>query len=113
MPLDDLEPHPEITPDTKLRLSVAAARAVEGGLTVNVLRREGQRGRLKIYRIGNKDYTTLRDIADMMEACVVPVLDSEVSSPLLPTQPQEGSPPTRTRSRRPGMIAFASTRRTR
>src|SRR5262245_21084539 len=61
-----------ITPDTPLRLSVAAALAYpDGSMTVSGLRREARRGRLTIERIAGKDYTTLADIDRMRQACRV------------------------------------------
>ncbi len=45
--------------------------AEEFGLTVCTLRAEASRGRLAIYRIGKRDYTTRNDIRDMVEQCRV------------------------------------------
>src|SRR6516164_9547634 len=62
----------QITPDTPLRLSVAAAIAFpNGSMTASGLRREGARGRLAIERIAGKDYTTLANIERMRELCRV------------------------------------------
>lgn len=59
-----------IIEDTPLRLARAAAIAFPGGgMTAKGLRREAQRGRLVIERIAGKDYTTLRDIAEMRKLC--------------------------------------------
>jgi uncharacterized protein YbjT (DUF2867 family) len=58
--------------DTPLRLADAATLAFPmGGVTAATLRGEAKRGRLKIYRIGGRDFTTLQDIADMTKACSV------------------------------------------
>ena len=54
--------------DSALTLKEAAA---EYGFTVSTLRAEHGRGRLKIYRIGKKDYTTPADIKDMVQQCRV------------------------------------------
>jgi hypothetical protein len=56
-----------------LRLRDAAKLAFPmGGVTERTLRREHKRGRLTIYEIGGKHFTTLRDIADMTRACRAP-----------------------------------------
>ena len=66
-------PSPEqVTPDTPLRLEIAAALAFpDGSMTAAGLRREGARGRLIIERIAGKDYTTLANIERMRELCRV------------------------------------------
>jgi hypothetical protein len=47
--------------DTPLRLRIAAELAFPmGGVTARTLRREHERGRLMIYEIGGKHFTTLR-----------------------------------------------------
>jgi hypothetical protein len=62
----------DVTLDTPLRLSVAAAIAFpDGSMTASGLRREGARGRLVIERIAGKDYTTLANIDRMRELCRV------------------------------------------
>src|SRR5437899_6587138 len=62
----------EVTPDTPLRLGVAAALAFpDGSMTASGLRREAARGRLAIERIAGKDYTTLANIERMRELCRV------------------------------------------
>jgi hypothetical protein len=69
-----LPPRDAITPDTPLRLSVAAALAFpDGSMTGSGLRREGARGRLVIERVAGKDYTTLANIERMRELCRVEV----------------------------------------
>jgi len=40
-------------------------------LTVGTLRAEAGRGRLTIYRIGNRDYTTPADVREMVNQCRV------------------------------------------
>jgi hypothetical protein len=62
----------QVSPDTPLRLSVAAALAFpDGSMTASGLRREGARGKLVIERIAGKDYTTLGDIERMRKQCRV------------------------------------------
>jgi len=53
---------------TKIRLAEAAERS---GLTVSALRKEVARGRLKIFRVANKDYTSLEEIERMFEQCQI------------------------------------------
>ena len=61
-----------ITPDTPLRLSVAAALAYpDGSMTASGLRREARRGRLAFERTAGKDYTTLANIERMRQLCRV------------------------------------------
>jgi hypothetical protein len=64
-------PSPEtITPDTPLRLDIAARLAFPaGGMTASGLRLEASRGRLTIERIAGKLFTTLRHIEIMREQC--------------------------------------------
>jgi hypothetical protein len=60
----------KIDDNTPLRLAEAAETAFpDGGVTAATLRREWKRGKLVVYRIGNKDFTTLGDIARMREQC--------------------------------------------
>jgi hypothetical protein len=64
-----------------LRLRDAAKLAFPmGGVTERTLRREHKRGRLMIYEIGGKHFTTLRDIADMTRACSLAPQQSRVRS---------------------------------
>jgi hypothetical protein len=65
-----MPPPDRITPDTPLRLGVAAAIAFpDGSMTASGLRREGARGRLVVERIAGKDYTTLAHIERMRNLC--------------------------------------------
>jgi hypothetical protein len=58
--------------DAPLRLAIAAELAFpDGSMKAKGLRKEAERGRLAIFRIANKDYTTLRAIDEMTEACRV------------------------------------------
>jgi hypothetical protein len=67
-----IPPPEKVTPDTPLRLGVAAALAFpDGSMTASGLRREGARGRLAIERIAGKDFTTLANIERMRELCRV------------------------------------------
>ena len=59
-------------PDTPLRLKDAARIGFPGGgMTVTGLRGEAKRGRLLIWRIAGKDYTSLSEIRKMLEQCRV------------------------------------------
>jgi hypothetical protein len=65
-----MPPPEKITPDTPLRLEIAAVIAFpDGSMTASGLRREGARGRLTIERIAGKDFTTLRNIEKMRDIC--------------------------------------------
>jgi hypothetical protein len=69
--MDDLLPQSD-DDDLPLRLSVAAARAFpDGSMKAAGLRREHERGRLKIERIAGRDYTTMREIREMRVKCLV------------------------------------------
>jgi len=58
--------------DTPLRLADAVRLGFpHGGMSVAGLRREAQRGNLRMWRIANKDFTTLAAISEMMEKCQV------------------------------------------
>src|SRR5229473_8170976 len=62
--------HPEITPNTPLRLADAVKIAFPmGGMTVAALRRERDRNRLIIEKIAGKEFTTLAHIERMRELC--------------------------------------------
>jgi hypothetical protein len=56
-------------PETPLRLAEAAELR---GLTVASLRTEAKRGRLTIWRVAGKDWTSLAEIDRMFERCRVP-----------------------------------------
>jgi hypothetical protein len=59
-----------ISPDTPLRLDVAARLAFpDGSMTASGLRRERDRDRLVIERVAGKDYTTLGHINRMRKLC--------------------------------------------
>src|SRR4249919_2116176 len=67
-----IPPPEKITPDTPLRLGIAAALAFpDGSMTASGLRREAERGRLVIERVAGKDFTTLANIERMRELCRV------------------------------------------
>jgi hypothetical protein len=58
----------DVAPDAPLRLDTAAALAFpDGSMTASGLRREAARGRLVIYRVAGKDYTTLAAIAGRLD----------------------------------------------
>jgi hypothetical protein len=63
-----------VGPDTMLRLEAAAELAFpDGSMSVAALRREAAAGRLTIYRIAGKDFTTLSDVQEMKTKCRVQV----------------------------------------
>ena len=66
-----LPPRHEISLDTPLRLSVAAALAFPDGSMTARACGEKREGRLVIERIAGKDYTTLANIERMRELCRV------------------------------------------
>lgn len=67
-----------------LRLRDAARLAFPmGGVTERTLRREHKRGRLTIYEIGGKHFTTLRDIAEMTRACSVTADPATIAGPIV------------------------------
>jgi hypothetical protein len=56
-----------------LRLHEAATRAFpDGSMTISGLRKERDRGRLAVFMIAGKEYTTLAAIDEMIERCRVP-----------------------------------------
>lgn len=57
--------------DDLLPLSIACQSVFADTLTPATLRAEARRGRLVIYRIGRRDYTTRADIDRMVQACRV------------------------------------------
>ena len=78
-----------IRDDTLLRLGVAAALEFpDGSMSASGLRREGQQGRLQIWRIAGKDYTTRQALKEMRGLCV---LSSHQDSSFVP--PAKGETP--------------------
>lgn len=62
----------DISDDMPLRLDVAAELAFpDGSITLSSLRNEARKGRLAVWRVANKDMTTLAEIRRMMERCRV------------------------------------------
>jgi len=60
----------EISPDTPLRLALAAELGFpDGSMTEAGLRKEARRGKLAIERVAGKDFTTLAAIAEMRRLC--------------------------------------------
>jgi hypothetical protein len=55
--------------DDPLPLADACALYPQSRLTVSTLRAEAARGRLKVFRIGRRDYTTRRDLQEMFTRC--------------------------------------------
>jgi hypothetical protein len=63
---------PNTDPHALLRLEAAARIAFpDGSVKASALRREALAGRLVIYRIANKDFTTITDIKEMTKRCRV------------------------------------------
>ncbi len=80
----------QVTDDTPLRLDQAVdIFFYEGsGITVSSLRREHKRGRLQVFTIAGKQFTTLAYLRQMMEACQVPPkTGGPVPSPYAATPP--------------------------
>lgn len=72
MPIPTLPPREFVTPDTPLRIAVAAALAFpDGSMSAAVLLGQAKNGRLDIQQIGRRYYTTLRAIEAMREKCRV------------------------------------------
>lgn len=81
-----------ITPNTPLRLEVAARLAFpDGSMKLAGLRREVARGRLAYEVIAGKHYTTLADIEAMRQLCRVPVTDRASMSALRARRATDGS----------------------
>ncbi len=60
----------EIEPDTPLRLEEAIRiKFPTGNMTVSGLRKEARRGTLRVFKIANKQFTTLKAVEEMIEAC--------------------------------------------
>lgn len=57
--------------DTPITLAEACDAVFRGSMTVATLRAEAARGRLTIFKIGRRQYTTLRDVREMIEQCRV------------------------------------------
>lgn len=80
----------QVTDDTPLRLDQAVdIFFYEGsGITVSSLRREHKRGRLQVFTIAGKQFTTLAYLRQMMEACQeVPKTGGPAPSPYAATPP--------------------------
>jgi hypothetical protein len=55
--------------DVPITLQAACKLWPDAKLTVSTLRAEAARGRLDIFRIGRRDYTTVADMKRMVEQC--------------------------------------------
>ena len=81
-----------VTSDTMLRLAAAGALGFpEGSMSAGALRRQARAGRLAIYRIAGKDYTTLNDIEGMKTACRVHPRDHDLLSSKPKAEPPSGT----------------------
>lgn len=76
----------QITPTTPLRLADAAELAFPGGgITAASLRREAERGRLKIELIAGKHFVTLQAIDEMRALCRIPARSGAAAAVAPPT----------------------------
>jgi hypothetical protein len=85
-----------ITPDTPLRLKVAAALAYpDGSMTASGLRKEARKGRLILERTAGKYYTTLAAITRMRELCRQnpKILGSDCTKPVETNADLSSTPP--------------------
>ena len=75
-------PSPDtITPTTPLRLDITAQIAFpDGSIGVSGLRREIERGNLRVEQIAGKTFTTLANIEDMRKKCAIPTKGRDSSS---------------------------------
>lgn len=60
----------EVDEDSPITLKRACEVEFAGALTVSSLRAEWKRGNLEVYRIGKRQFTTLRKIREMRERCL-------------------------------------------
>jgi hypothetical protein len=82
----------QVAPDAPLRLSTAAKLAFpDGSMTASGLRREANRGRLRIECIAGKHYTTLNEIERMRELCRVPAKAAAMENPSTDSSLSSGS----------------------
>src|SRR5690606_32602719 len=93
--------------DTPLRLADAVRFAFpHGGMTVAGLRKEAGRGRLTVWRIAGKDFTSLAAIEGMKEACRVVANRQGCGS----GQPQKTADPFGSSSTAESRLALAAAR---
>jgi hypothetical protein len=62
----------QIADDTPITLNEACSLFFRGTITPTTLRKEAQRGRLPIMRIGRTDFVTPAAVREMMKQCLVP-----------------------------------------
>lgn len=60
-----------MTDDDPITLKDACEKFFAGAFTIATLRAEHRRGNLEVYRIGKRDFTTLRDLREMQRKCRV------------------------------------------
>jgi hypothetical protein len=60
---------PSVADDEPIPLRDVPALYPRSRLTVAALRAEAGRGRLKVFRIGRRDYVTIADVRDMIDRC--------------------------------------------
>ena len=61
--------HADTREDDPITLAEACAIYPRSRLTVSTLRGEAARGRLDIFRLGKRDYTTLKSMREMVRKC--------------------------------------------
>lgn len=60
-----------MTEDDPVTLAEACKEVFGGKVTASTLRAEAARGRLDVFRIGKRDFTTIRSVREMIEKCRV------------------------------------------
>ena len=58
-----------LTDDTAIPLRDVPSHFPESRFTLSTLRAEAGRGRLQVFRIGRRDYTTRADVLEMQRRC--------------------------------------------
>ena len=59
-----------ISDDDPITLKEACELAFRGTITIASLRAEAGRGNLEVFRVGRRDFTTLKSIREMREKCL-------------------------------------------
>jgi hypothetical protein len=81
-----------IQDDTPLRLHVAAALFFrDGSMTAQGFRREADKGRLTVWQIAGKDYTSRAAVEAMKVLCVRPAKPPPTATKVPPAPSQNGS----------------------
>lgn len=96
---------PAVDLSKRIRLAEAAAYY---GLTVSALRNEGKRGRLAVWRVAGKDWTSLAECERMFDRCPVAVKEPASISAPAGSAPASASPPPGSSSMDEAKLALAS-----